>query len=94
MTLKVRKDETESKYLADLEHGEAYVAYNELDDERLDFRSTWVPPEHRKRGIGESLVLRALESARREGYRVIPTCPFVTWVVERNPEYRELLVDG
>lgn len=93
MALKVRKDESESKFVADLEHGEAYVAYVELDGDRLDFRSTWVPPEDRNRGLGERLVLHALDRAREAGARVIPTCPFVTWVVEQNPEYEEILVE-
>lgn len=93
MGLEVRKVESESKFVADLEHGQAYVAYNELDGSRLDFRSTWVPPQDREQGIGERLVLHALDDARREGYRVVPTCPFVTWVVERHPEYEDLLVE-
>lgn len=89
--LEIRDDERESKFVADLEHGQAYVAYNELPDGRLDLRSTWVPPEERGRGVGERLVLHALDRAREAGRRVIPTCPFVGWVVERHPEYGELL---
>lgn len=47
--------------------------------------------EARGRGIGTRLVLHALEDARERGLRVVPSCPFVGEVVERHPEYADLL---
>lgn len=57
----------------------------------VDFRSTYVDPAVRGRGVGEELVRAALEWAEREGLTVIPTCWFVETVVRRHPEYRPLL---
>jgi len=86
----VRHDSEAGRFELDLEAGTAFVDY-ELEDGVMDLRSTWVPPPHRNRGIGERVVLAALEHARAHGYRVIPTCPFVSGVIERNPGYRDLV---
>lgn len=86
----VTHDAEAGRFEIDLEAGTAFVDY-ELDDGVMDLRSTWVPPAHRHRGIGERVVVAALDHARARGYRVIPTCPFVPDVLERNPDYRDLV---
>ena len=48
-------------------------------------------PALRGHGVGEKLVRQALEWAREEGLRVIPSCWFVDTVVRRHPEYETLL---
>lgn len=88
--LQVRHNEKANRFEADLECGHAYVAYR-LEGDTLDLRSTWVPRQHREQGIGERIVVHALEHARERDYRVIPTCPFVPWVIDRNPEFRDLV---
>lgn len=57
----------------------------------VDFRTTWVDPSSRGRGVGEALVLAGLRWAREEGLRVVPTCGFVGTVVRRHPEFEPLL---
>ncbi len=92
MEIEIERNEGTGRVVTPLEGGEeAYVAFAEADKDRLDFRRTFVPQEHRHQGVGERLVLSALDWARETGHTVIPTCPFVGWVVERNPEYGELV---
>lgn len=90
--MEIRHDPERRRFFTSLEDGEAYLAYREAGDDRLDFTSTFVPPPHRNGGIGEALVVEGFEHARSEGKRVIPTCPFVQTVVERHPEFEDLLV--
>lgn len=52
---------------------------------------TEVPDELRGRGVGQALVLRAVEDARREGFRIIPLCPFAKAQFERHAEWRDTL---
>ncbi len=86
--IEVVRDEDAKRWVA-LGAGEgAFLRYSEVDASTLDFEFTYVPTELRHAGIGERVVVAALEHAREGGYRVIPTCGFVSWVVDRNPEYR------
>jgi len=47
---------------------------------------TFVPPELRGRGLAERLVRVALDYARAERLRVVPSCSYVAAFVERHPE--------
>lgn len=91
MDTEIRREGNAGHFVATLNGDEAQVAFEEAGEDRLDYRSTFVPEEHRHQGLGEQLVLEALEWARDHGYQVIPTCPFVGWVVERNPEFGDLI---
>ncbi|MDX1393695.1 MAG: GNAT family N-acetyltransferase [Gemmatimonadota bacterium] len=89
----IRHSRERHRFELALEKGEAYVEY-ERREGVIDLLSTWVPPAHRNRGIGEAIVVRALEFARDRGLEVIPTCPFVPRVIDRNPEFRSLTRSG
>ena len=80
------------RFAVHLAGGEAYVSYRQRG-ELMDIVSTWVPPEHRRLGIGEKLVICALNHAQANEYKVIPTCPFVPDVISAHPEYETLIVD-
>ncbi|HUP01452.1 MAG TPA: GNAT family N-acetyltransferase [Gemmatimonadota bacterium] len=89
--MEFQHDETKGRFTVESGHGEARLEYAKAADGVLDYRSTFVPEEDRERGVGEKLVLHALDYAREEDLRVIPTCPFVRHVIEQNPEYRDLV---
>lgn len=69
------------------------LSYHQVGEKVLDFRSTLVPPHLRSHGVGTELVRHALDWARQEGYQVIPSCPFVAWFIDNNPEYQDLVAD-
>jgi predicted GNAT family acetyltransferase len=52
--------------------------------------STRVPAEVGGRGIAAELTRVALETARAQGWRVEPLCPYVAAYINRHQEYREL----
>ena len=54
-------------------------------------RYTLTPVPLRHRGIATQLVLRLVADARREGFRIRPTCPFVVTQFESHPEWSDLL---
>jgi hypothetical protein len=82
----------EGRFVVAMEGHEAELTYMKIDDDTLDYTHTYVPNEFRGRGVGARLVKRALDYAKENGYKVKPTCPFVSSFVERKPEYGELLV--
>ena len=69
------------------------LSYHKVGEKVLDFRSTLVPPHLRSHGVGTELVRHALDWARQEGYQVVPSCPFVAWFIENNPEYQDVVAD-
>ncbi|WP_213454937.1 GNAT family N-acetyltransferase [Rhizomonospora bruguierae] len=59
--------------------------------EALVFVHAETDPTVRGRGLGTVLVRGALDDVRRRGTKVVPNCPFVAEVIDRNPEYADLL---
>jgi predicted GNAT family acetyltransferase len=90
MTLEIQHDEERRRFYVDLDGKEAYLSYQVVDPKTLDYVSTYVPPDHRRRNLGQQLVLRALDHARDNGLRVVPTCSFVERIVRLHPEYADL----
>jgi hypothetical protein len=58
----------------------------------LDLYSTFVPPELRGRGLAGDLARHALEFAAAEGFKVIPSCPFIRRYLDAHPQYARLVV--
>ena len=91
MDTEIRHEPDRQAFVARLNGKEANLQYSQADEKTLDYESTFVPVEHRKRGIGERIVLQALDFARENGYQVIPSCPFVRRVLEEHSEYDDLI---
>lgn len=59
-------------------------------DGAVDFYHTLVDPDFGGKGYGQRLVAFALADAREQGYKVIPSCPFVSRIIDRNPDYLDV----
>ena len=57
----------------------------------IELVHTEVEPAVGGRGHGTTLVRAALDRIRDTGQQVIPTCPFVVFVIDRFPEYKDLV---
>lgn len=90
----LRHEPERRRFVAETEGGQGVLDYNIVDAGTLDYRHTYVPMALRKRGIASKLVDFALEHARKEGLRVIPSCPFVAARIEREPEHAALRADS
>ncbi len=44
------------------------------------------------RGIGRLLVVAAIDYARSEGMKIIPQCSYAKALMERNEEYRKMIL--
>lgn len=86
MTLEIRHDSDGNRFVARTPHGHATLSYARADEDTLDYRSTFVPSEDRNAGVGEELVLHALQWAEENGFDVNPSCPFVRHVLVRHPD--------
>ncbi len=84
MKLVIRHDPARGRFFASIGGEEATLLYVETGAGTLDFTRTYVPEALRHRNIGEAIVKHALAYAAGNGYEVIPTCPFVKWVLGRG----------
>ncbi len=73
--------------------GTAVLDYSEPRRGVLDLQHTAVPQAARGKGVAGALVRAALDDARKNGEKIIPTCPFVASWLGRHPEYRDLVSD-
>ena len=73
---------------------EAEMTYSRAGERRIIIDHTEVPSALRGRKIGERLVRRAVEDARRDGIVIVPLCPFAKARIDRHPEWQDVLSPG
>ena len=69
----------------------AYLSYQQLPDGTLDYAHTYTPNEVRGLGIASAIIRYALDYARENDIRIIPSCPFVESYIDRHSEYADLV---
>ena len=89
--LKIRHEPKAKRFAARLGNKIAYLSYEVAGDTVLDYAHTWTPPEERGKGIAGRITRQALEYAKSEGYKVVPSCPYVRDYIKAHPEYEELV---
>jgi uncharacterized protein len=67
------------------------IVYEQVGDRRLVFTHTFVKPQFRERGVGNTLVRGALDDVRAKGLTVTNFCDFVARYIDAHPEYADLL---
>jgi hypothetical protein len=91
MGVDLRHDAERSRFVAETDGRASVLEYADQGNQVLEYQSTFVPPELRRRGIASDLVKFALDYARENSYRIVPTCWFVRQFIDNNPEYRDLV---
>lgn len=89
--MQVEHREGERRFVAQTEGGEAELSYETTPEGVLNLVHTFVPADDRGEGVGEALVKRALDHARENGLKIIPTCPFVLRWMEAHPDQADLV---
>ena len=74
-------------------NADGHIAFSEYQraDSVLTILHTEVPKELEGLGIGSALIRGVLDTARAEGLKVKPLCPFAKSYIERHPDYADLL---
>ena len=86
----VTHDPATGQFEIHTEQGTALLAYRQRGVD-LDLVHTEVPRALEGRGYASALATAALSFARREGLKVIPTCPYVKTFLARHSEYADLV---
>lgn len=72
---------------------DGHIAFSEYKrgEGLLTIMHTEVPKELEGRGIGSALIQGVLDTARAQGLKVKPLCPFASSYIERHPDYADLM---
>ena len=87
----VEHDESAGRFVLRLGGGEEAVLEYARRGDALDFHHTFVPPARRGQGLAGDVVRAGFVYARREGLKVIPSCPYVATWARRHPDVQDLL---
>jgi uncharacterized protein len=88
----ITNNTAENRFEAVTDHGMATLRYF-LRGDVLDLAHTTVPQAAEGQGIGSALAHAALEHARANGLKVIPSCPFVHSYLKQHKEYADLVTE-
>ena len=78
---------------ADEEGVLAEVVYHLQPPNTMIIEHTEVDEELRGRDIGFKLVNAIVEHARTHNYKIVPVCPFVKSVMDKKPDFRDVLAE-
>jgi hypothetical protein len=89
--VQVQNNKKLSRFEISFEDGKvALLEYRWKKGDMLLMR-TYVPAEHRNKGIGAELTRAALEYAKEQGLKVQIFCPFVELYIGKHEEYKGLM---
>lgn len=80
----------EKRFVVNIDGKEVYLEF-EMKEDKMDLDHTYTHPDLRGRGIAAQVVRAALEYAKENNYKVIPTCSYVRSFISKNDEYKELM---
>lgn len=79
------------RYRLVIDGTEAEMTYSRAGDGLIIIDHTEVPAALRGRKVGERLVRKAIEDARRDGIVIMPLCPFAKAQIARHPEWQDVV---
>jgi predicted GNAT family acetyltransferase len=89
--MKQTVNKEEKRFVIYAEGKEVYVEF-EIKNNKMDLDHTYTNPELRGRGLAAQVVRAALEYAKDNNLKVIPTCSYVSAFINKNEEYKKLVV--
>lgn len=87
--MEVIHNKNKSRFVIRIDGEESFVEYS-LYDKVMNLYHTYTPPRLRGKGLAEKVVRAAIEYAKENNLKVIPSCSYVALFLKRHPEYSEL----
>jgi len=90
MEEKVTHEKDNERFVVYIEGNEVYVEYT-MAENVINLYHTFTDPALRGKGLAAQVVRAALEFAKKNNLKVIPTCSYVQAFIAKNDEYKELV---
>ena len=90
----IRSEEgSKGRYEARVEDrdGVGEMTFSRMSPTKIIADHTAVDDTLRGAGVGKALVERLIADARREGFTIVPLCPFVRSQYQRHPEWSDVM---
>lgn len=86
------RDDRRGRYVARIGgiNAEAELTFTRRGPDRISADHTGVPDEMADQGVAIALLEHMLDDARKNGFRIVPICPFVRKQYARHPEWADL----
>ncbi|GAB4288724.1 MAG: GNAT family N-acetyltransferase [Ignavibacteriaceae bacterium] len=94
MNYEIKHEPENQRFITVIDGKECLIEYSIPEDGIIDFHHTFVPYQLRGRAIAAELVKTALNYARTNNFKVIPSCSYVNRFIERNKEYSKLVKEN
>lgn len=90
MSFDVQHDSRAHRFHTEVEGARCVLDYS-LESGVMTITHTGVPAQVGGRGIASALVQAALDSARDEGWKVVPSCSYAAAWMQQHSTYDDLL---
>lgn len=93
LTINLTETGSKGRYVTQPDPGgpEAELTFSRASDSLIIIDHTGVPDAYRGQKVGVALVTRAVEDARKGGYKILPLCPFAAAQFRRYPDWADVL---
>lgn len=82
---------TGGRWVVVVDGHESEMTFSRASAQVIIIDHTEVPDALRGRGVGQALVRRAVDDARRDGFKIIPLCPYAKAQFQRHAEWRDVI---
>lgn len=82
---------SKGRYFYRSAEGAAEMTFSRVNAKLIIIDHTEVADSLRGLGVGQALVLRAVEDARASGSQILPLCPFAAAQFRRHPDWADVL---
>ncbi len=89
--IKLEDGGSKGRYVFHDDVGAAEMTFSRVNPRLIIIDHTEVDDSLRGRGVGQALVLRAVEDARANDFRILPLCPFAAAQFRRHPDWADVL---
>jgi len=93
MNIEVKHDTLKERFYIEINDDKAVLDYT-IKEDKIDLFHTYTPVSYRGEGLAGKLVEHAFNYAKENNLKVIPSCPFIPYFLEKNPQYKKLVVEN
>ncbi|WMJ73842.1 GNAT family N-acetyltransferase [Cytophagaceae bacterium ABcell3] len=93
MDIKIKHDSDHNKFFAIIAGKECSLRYEKMNNNVIDAKLMFVPKNMRGQGIASQLVEQAVNFAKKNNYRIKPTCSYVDEYIRGNAKYLPILAE-